>query len=176
MSIAPQPTACAETIAQVLGGKRSGNGWRAPCPAHDGKGQNLSITEKQGRVLVHCFTGCSQQEVITALQAMGLWPKHERKRAPVVHLATRRDLYAECRALEHAISRGTASTEQCNQYRSAIRRLCAPHSPDDVLLMHHWCLQFQALVKRGERPTQAEERDFLRFSRVVQRCGVPYEL
>ena len=51
--------------------KRTGNDrWQARCPAHDDKGPSLSIRETEdGRVLVHCFAGCSVPEIV---QAVGL--------------------------------------------------------------------------------------------------------
>lgn len=51
--------------------KRTGKDrWSARCPAHDDKGPSLSIRETDdGRVLIHCFAGCSVQEIV---QAVGL--------------------------------------------------------------------------------------------------------
>jgi hypothetical protein len=63
----------AETIAHELGGKRAGSGYIAKCPAHDDKNPSLSISERNGKLLVHCFAGCDQQDVIDALRARGLW-------------------------------------------------------------------------------------------------------
>lgn len=46
----------------------------ACCPAHDDKTPSLRISEStDGRVLVHCFAGCSQKSVIDALRSLGLW-------------------------------------------------------------------------------------------------------
>ena len=67
----------AENIARVLRGRRSGKGYVAPCPAHDDRSPSLSVSEHDGRVLVHCFAGCSQADVIGALRARGLWPERE---------------------------------------------------------------------------------------------------
>ena len=49
--------------------KRTGAGrWLACCPAHADKGPSLSIRETDdGRALVHCFSGCSIHEVLTAV-------------------------------------------------------------------------------------------------------------
>jgi len=45
------------------------------CPAHDDRSPSLSVTiATHGKVLVHCFGGCSQAAVITALRERGLWP------------------------------------------------------------------------------------------------------
>lgn len=51
--------------------KRTGKDrWSARCPAHADKGPSLSIRETDdGRVLVHCFAGCSVHEIV---QAVGL--------------------------------------------------------------------------------------------------------
>lgn len=68
----------AEAIARALGGRRSGKGWVARCPAHDDKSPSLSLTDSGDRVLVFCHTGCRQADVIAALRARGLWPERER--------------------------------------------------------------------------------------------------
>lgn len=49
--------------------KRTATGrWLARCPAHDDKSPSLSIRElDDGRVLCHCFAGCSAAEVIGAV-------------------------------------------------------------------------------------------------------------
>src|SRR5262245_46137722 len=67
----------AESLARALKARRSGHGWMAKCPAHDDRNPSLSIREANGKVLVHCHGGCSQDAVIEALRACGLWPKRE---------------------------------------------------------------------------------------------------
>jgi len=49
--------------------KRIGDGrWLTCCPAHDDKSPSLSIRElDDGRVLVHCFAGCSVHEIVGAI-------------------------------------------------------------------------------------------------------------
>jgi hypothetical protein len=44
------------------------------CPAHDDEHPSFSVSEKNGKVLVKCFAGCFQDQVITALKERGLWP------------------------------------------------------------------------------------------------------
>jgi hypothetical protein len=51
----------------------------ARCPAHEDGSPSLSLTERDGRVLVHCHAGCEQTAVIDALRARGLWPERERR-------------------------------------------------------------------------------------------------
>ena len=66
----------ARTIVDGLKGKWSFTGGVCSCPAHEDRMPSLSVTEtRDGSVLVHCFAGCSQTEVIDALKARGLWPR-----------------------------------------------------------------------------------------------------
>jgi putative DNA primase/helicase len=43
------------------------NSWVARCPAHDDRNPSLSVSVKEGRVLVHCFAGCSADAVLGAV-------------------------------------------------------------------------------------------------------------
>lgn len=61
--------------------KRTGKeSWIACCPAHDDKSPSLTISEKDdGRILIHCFGGCSVHEVLGAvgLDMAALFPPRE---------------------------------------------------------------------------------------------------
>ena len=60
----------ADRLLQHLDGVRNtGNGtWIARCPAHGDKHPSLAIRElDDGRVLLHCFVGCSAGDVVAAL-------------------------------------------------------------------------------------------------------------
>ena len=70
----------AAEIARHLDGRKSGATWIACCPAHDDKDPSLGLRDADGKVLVHCYAGCEQRAVITALMARGLW--HEQDRQP----------------------------------------------------------------------------------------------
>lgn len=41
--------------------------WLARCPAHPDQSPSLSIAERDGRVLVHCFAGCAVDDVLAAV-------------------------------------------------------------------------------------------------------------
>ncbi len=43
------------------------------CPAHADKRPSLSLVERDGKILFHCFAGCTQDEVIRALKQKRLW-------------------------------------------------------------------------------------------------------
>jgi len=57
----------------ALGGRKSGGGWRACCSAHGDHDPSLEIQDVHGKVLLHCFVGCSQGIVLDALRQRGLW-------------------------------------------------------------------------------------------------------
>lgn len=44
-----------------------GDQYAALCPAHDDKNPSLSITEKDGKILLNCWAGCTCDEIIDAL-------------------------------------------------------------------------------------------------------------
>lgn len=59
-------------IAQILdrldGVRRTRRGWSACCPAHSDRWPSLSIAEGAGgRLLLHCFAGCTYDEITRAL-------------------------------------------------------------------------------------------------------------
>lgn len=41
--------------------------WKACCPAHDDKSPSLAIRDADGRLLLHCFGGCSTEDVLSAV-------------------------------------------------------------------------------------------------------------
>lgn len=61
--------------------KATGSGrWQAKCPAHADNGPSLSIRElDDGRILVHCFAGCSAIDVVESvgLEISDLFPASE---------------------------------------------------------------------------------------------------
>jgi hypothetical protein len=61
-------------LSRLRGVRRSGAGYVALCPAHDDrKTRSLSVREGQdGRILIHCFVGCSYRQIV---EALGLAPQ-----------------------------------------------------------------------------------------------------
>jgi hypothetical protein len=57
-----------ESIARALKARPSGSAWMAPCPAHDDRNPSLGLRGADGKVLVHCYAGCTQRDVIEALK------------------------------------------------------------------------------------------------------------
>jgi len=48
--------------------KRVGpSSWMARCPAHDDRNPSLSVSVKEGKLLLHCFAGCPAEAVLSAV-------------------------------------------------------------------------------------------------------------
>ncbi len=73
----------AALLARLERVQRSGTGWRADCPTgHKSRGA-LSVSEADdGRVLLHCFAGCSAADVLGAAGLMLADVMPERLRDP----------------------------------------------------------------------------------------------
>ena len=57
-----------EILAQLKGVKRVGENYLAICPAHNDRVPSLSITEKEGKLLMKCFAGCSFEDIMAKLK------------------------------------------------------------------------------------------------------------
>ena len=66
----PVPSEALERVlARLQDVRRSRRGWMARCPAHEDRSPSLSVSEGgDGRVLLHCFSGCRTESVCEALQ------------------------------------------------------------------------------------------------------------
>ena len=62
----------AEEITVRLDGTWKNGKGKANCPAHDDKTPSLSIEDKDGKLLYHCHTGCSQEDLTHTLKQRGL--------------------------------------------------------------------------------------------------------
>jgi hypothetical protein len=59
--------------------RKHSKGWTACCPAHEDKTASLSVTERDGRLLIHCFAGCAAASVMAAvgLELADLFDDHK---------------------------------------------------------------------------------------------------
>jgi hypothetical protein len=62
------PVNIQEILARLKGVRRSGDGWTAKCPAHEDKKPSLSISQRDGKILVHCHAGCTVESICRALR------------------------------------------------------------------------------------------------------------
>ena len=74
-----------ELLRRLHGARSTRDGWTARCPAHEDKSPSLSIREENGKVLVHCFAGCSVEAICSALEVnvRDLFTEHRFARRPV---------------------------------------------------------------------------------------------
>lgn len=56
-----------EVLARLDGVRKASGGYVAKCPAHDDNSPSLSVTESGGKVLMNCFSGCTFEDVRSAL-------------------------------------------------------------------------------------------------------------
>ena len=103
--------------------RRSGDQWSARCPAHEDKTPSLSVRETaEGLTLIHCFAGCSVDEILSAvgLDAGSLFPEGSQGGKP---LPRRRLISApqalECLAFEglliSIVAKGIAQGDQIDE-------------------------------------------------------------
>ncbi len=92
-----------DDIVRRFDAKSSGAGYMACCPAHEDDKASLSLSQKDGKVLLHCFTGCATEDILRAksLTMKDLFVSsngngHHAK-SPVVATYTYRDLHGEVR-------------------------------------------------------------------------------
>jgi len=65
--------------------KTGTDSWSARCPAHEDKGPSLSVRNSDGKILLHCFCGCSVPEIIESigLDMADLFPPRDSSGSPV---------------------------------------------------------------------------------------------
>lgn len=66
-----------QRIVKELGGFWKAGKGMCRCPAHQDRSPSLSVREAQDRVLLHCFTGCTFEQIVAALRGLGLWPERD---------------------------------------------------------------------------------------------------
>jgi len=55
-------------LARLDGVRRTGaSSWMARCPAHPDRNPSLSVSVKEGKLLLHCFAGCPAEAVLNAV-------------------------------------------------------------------------------------------------------------
>ncbi len=124
--------------------------------------------------MVHCWAGCSQSEVINALQQRGLWPK-KKHTANVQPLVTLPEMRALMGAVEYNLKRNIPNTTKHMQlYRHYLRAVYSPFSVGEMIEMHLFCLAFKHDVRAGIPVTEVDEKKFMSFSKIIDKKGLPH--
>lgn len=125
----------ARLLDRLQGVKRTGpSRWLARCPAHDDRHPSLAIREADdGRVLLHCFAGCSVEDIVSAvgLELADLFPprpipyaKPERQPFPaidVLRAVAHEALLCALAASDMAKGKVLSSDERERLNRAALR-------------------------------------------------------
>ena len=56
-----------QALLDLVGARRSGDSWVGRCPAHKDRTPSLSVCERDGKILLHCFAGCTYKAICSAL-------------------------------------------------------------------------------------------------------------
>lgn len=56
-----------DLILESTKAKKCASGWLGRCPAHEDKKPSLSISEKDGKILLKCHAGCETSDILAAL-------------------------------------------------------------------------------------------------------------
>jgi hypothetical protein len=151
----------ATEIAEQLEARRVGPGrWISRCPAHADRSPSLTIREgREGRVLLHCFAGCTLAAV---LQAAGLTVQHlfaagkpRTAREQAVHDAAR-DRQCALEAAKRRVERDRIDTlrlqwQQTNRQAQAMARTLAcmpdgaPGSDDLTVCLHNLFAELRSI-------------------------------
>lgn len=113
-SMAPDVDVVLSRLERV---RTAGTGWTARCPAHEDRTASLSIgVGSQGRLLLHCFAGCSVHDVLTAigLVVADLFPRRLAESTPEERReARRRALQAQVTAAVRVLEREAEVLQLC---------------------------------------------------------------
>ena len=113
--------------------------WVACCPAHNDKNPSLSITQTRDKVLVHCFAGCEQSDVLQALTDLGLWNRTARDRRsapPEDHNREEFDIMADCCFVANSMKRrGEQPLEEDSRVLQSYIEVLKFRQPDLAILI-----------------------------------------
>jgi hypothetical protein len=107
--------------------KQYGDQYYACCPVHDDKSPSMGITEKEGKVLIHCFScGATGQEVMEAigLPVSGLFRDKKRGDIPNEMIEKAKEDVWYIEIFENEKRKGTRITyNEWKRYRLAKERV-----------------------------------------------------
>lgn len=128
-------------LSRLKKARRTANGqWVACCPAHDDKSPSLAVKAVDGTILLHCFGGCSVEEVLGAVEmtVSDLYPDTGKSNTKQHRISTKDAL--QCLSLEAMVVSATANTmnkralkgEELARLRTAVSRINAAYALSGV--------------------------------------------
>ena len=118
-----------EQLAQALNARRYGAAYRSACPVCGGsdRASKFTFREDGGKLLVHCFGGCSQGDVISELRCRGLWPDVNPEQREKWHRFRDKQQAESAKTwlllAESAVERGDLLSKREQQRLTLLRRL-----------------------------------------------------
>lgn len=128
-----------ETVAAVIGLKKSGGEWKGPCPLCGGRDRFHVKRGHQHDLIFLCRAGCRFQDIAQFLGALGLIKNDF---SPDFEAGEQERLQAEALTLLRAFCRDVQregvvlGSQQKRAARAAVRRLTGM-TPDELMFM--WC-------------------------------------
>jgi KaiC/GvpD/RAD55 family RecA-like ATPase len=109
-----------EQISKALKGKKTKDGFMVCCPAHADKNPSLQIAQgESGKILVHCFAGCTSEAVVAALKDRNLWPKPEAPQPKKQFIETKRYVYLNRAGENRLLVRRLEAADGDKQFRQS---------------------------------------------------------
>lgn len=160
-------------IAEGLGLTKSGDRYYGICPVCSYEGA-FSVEERNGRVLVHCHVGCTQDEVIKALREWDMWGNSDPQTSkipphlPIINSATspnpsRRDaalsMWARAQAAEGTVVEKYLRARGYNGHIPETLRYVSGKHPSDEQFHP---VMIAGAVMLGQQEIAGVHRTFLR--------------
>jgi putative DNA primase/helicase len=137
-----------QKMVSALGGKSYGGGTSGSCfcPAHaNSKTPALSVSVRDGRLLVNCKSGCSQEAVIAALKSRGLWPEKSKSRTKAAKVHSEQDdakqdeehgeRFSRARGILHVASEHRKSKRTASMLKNYLSGRGIDFVPSNALLL-----------------------------------------
>lgn len=146
-----------ETVAFVLGLRRSGAEYKGPCPLCGGRDRFHVRRGNHHDLIVHCRAGCRFADIAALLKSMNLIEDDR----PVWSASddSEKDFEPLMRAYMADVARGCASSAQRVHVRRALYRELQL-SPDEFLSAWFICATYKGNLKGGEILALCDDGDW----------------
>lgn len=133
-----------EAVLEKLEGVRPNRGgWIARCPAHADRSPSLSIRESDEKILIHCFAGCTANDVCNSIgiRVADLFYGRQSSSPPVpetpTSIAVRNtlaNLYWRLTPRERRLLAGTTGKRRTASQETVKILICTPETVDGAIV------------------------------------------